>query len=242
MHHNLVYGSDEEWKKWKDAAHTHMPWHNRDKKTMPAPYTREEWDRWIGQFQAVTDVAALFAPHLIETYPKAKVILIIRPFDSWYSSIVDTLAKFSYNWDYPIRRYILDPLCGGHSASGLRACLSGWLEADNLRDAKANARRRYEEHHRLVRAMVPKEQVLEYRLGDGWEPLAKFLGKDVPVCPFPHVNERDMLIRLGKAERRKKLIMAAWNLVKLASPVAWLFLGYWVGASWGWSPSSAFEG
>lgn len=36
---------------------------------------------------------------------------------------------------------------------------------------------------------MPKEKLLEYQLGSGWEPLCEFLGKPVPDVPFPHLNE-----------------------------------------------------
>jgi Sulfotransferase domain len=35
---------------------------------------------------------------------------------------------------------------------------------------------------------VPPERLLVYEVGDGWEPLCRFLGVPVPDEPFPHVN------------------------------------------------------
>lgn len=46
----------------------------------------------------------------------------------------------------------------------------------------------YRRHYDDVRRAVPKENLLEYTLGSGWEPLCKFLGKEVPDVPFPHRN------------------------------------------------------
>lgn len=43
----------------------------------------------------------------------------------------------------------------------------------------------------MVRGLVPKERLLEWEVGDGWEPLCKFLGKPVPEVAFPHSNTRD---------------------------------------------------
>lgn len=37
--------------------------------------------------------------------------------------------------------------------------------------------------------MVPKEKLLEMRLGDGWQPLCEFLGVPVPDQPFPRAND-----------------------------------------------------
>jgi hypothetical protein len=36
---------------------------------------------------------------------------------------------------------------------------------------------------------VPKERLLEYELGSGWDPLCAFLGKEVPDVLFPRANE-----------------------------------------------------
>ena len=33
-----------------------------------------------------------------------------------------------------------------------------------------------------------------YKVSDGWEPLCRFLEKDVPDCPFPHKNKNATLV------------------------------------------------
>lgn len=47
----------------------------------------------------------------------------------------------------------------------------------------------YEEHNERVRALVPKDNLLEFNPKDGWGPLCAFLGKNVPAEDFPKVNE-----------------------------------------------------
>ena len=37
--------------------------------------------------------------------------------------------------------------------------------------------------------VVPKNQLLLFKLSDGWEPLCEFLGKPVPKEDFPHRNK-----------------------------------------------------
>ena len=36
---------------------------------------------------------------------------------------------------------------------------------------------------------APKDKLLVYKLGDGWEPLCKFLEKDIPDKPYPWRNK-----------------------------------------------------
>ena len=37
--------------------------------------------------------------------------------------------------------------------------------------------------------MVPDEQLLVYKVGEGWDRLCEFLDKDVPDTEFPHENK-----------------------------------------------------
>jgi hypothetical protein len=46
----------------------------------------------------------------------------------------------------------------------------------------------YERHNDAVRAAVPPARLLEWRPGDGWEPLCRALDVPVPDEPFPHLN------------------------------------------------------
>lgn len=41
-------------------------------------------------------------------------------------------------------------------------------------------RSQYRKHNLYVKTHCPPERLLIYKLGDGWEPLCKFLGKPVP--------------------------------------------------------------
>jgi hypothetical protein len=49
----------------------------------------------------------------------------------------------------------------------------------------------FEKHNEMIKeiAFTEKREFLEFRLGDGWDPLCKFLGKDVPEHDFPRVND-----------------------------------------------------
>jgi hypothetical protein len=47
---------------------------------------------------------------------------------------------------------------------------------------------RYKEHYEHVRRFVPKERLLEFSMGDGWEPLCAFLGNDVPAEEFADMD------------------------------------------------------
>jgi hypothetical protein len=46
----------------------------------------------------------------------------------------------------------------------------------------------YEAHNAAVREAVPAGRLVEWRAGDGWQPICAALGVPVPEEPFPHVN------------------------------------------------------
>ena len=52
----------------------------------------------------------------------------------------------------------------------------------------------YREHNNYVLNKCPKEKLLVYRIGDGWEPLCKFLGEPVPKVDFPWSNRAASVI------------------------------------------------
>lgn len=51
----------------------------------------------------------------------------------------------------------------------------------------------YAEHANWVRSIVPKDRLLEFEPSMGWEPLCKFLGKDVPLEDYPRSNDRNVI-------------------------------------------------
>ena len=85
---------------------------------------------------------------------------------------------------------------------GLRM-LHRWCEYTKfLEDWPANGRQKYLEYNYVIRSIVPKEQLLEYRVKEGRGPLCKFLDKPLPTDlkadvarPFPRVNDRAYLQR-----------------------------------------------
>jgi hypothetical protein len=135
-------------------------------------------------------MASPFADQLIQAYPDAKVVIVQRDFDSWWpsyrSELLDTL-------DSPVQRVVvclLSRVMGIRAGDAMRKIHFGFFDAQNRRQIEANARRSYDRYYQKIRQIVPPEQMLEYRLGDGWEPLCAFLGKDVPNVPFPRKNDR----------------------------------------------------
>jgi Sulfotransferase domain len=91
-------------------------------------------------------------------------------------------------------------------------------------------RQAYAEHYAHVRAIVPKDRLLEYYPAEGWEPLCKFLGKEIPAEPFPNTNNPGQtnmnLWHFYKVIARSTV----WNILSYVSittaPIAAAGLGY----------------
>lgn len=64
----------------------------------------------------------------------------------------------------------------------------------------------YLDHVAEVRSIVPPENLLEYKVSEGWGPLCKFLGDDIPEIPFPRVNDvKDFQQRCSTRNRRQMM-------------------------------------
>ena len=55
----------------------------------------------------------------------------------------------------------------------------------------------YRSHYAHIRSVVPKEKILGFRFGDGYEELCHFSGKPVPLEEaFPNFNHADNIVKL----------------------------------------------
>jgi hypothetical protein len=128
-------------------------------------------------------------PELIEAYPEAKVIVAMRNPEKWYQSFADTLGKRGTSWSLVLLS-LFDPFFLGKLVPMTVTLRNGLLGAEKASDPE-HVKAVYIRMHEEVRQMVPQDKLLEYKLGDGWEPLCKFLNKDIPKTMFPFINERD---------------------------------------------------
>lgn len=78
----------------------------------------------------------------------------------------------------------------------------------------------YLAHNQHIRSVVPKERLLVWHPKDGWGPLCKFLGKDVPEEPVPKVNEGDFTVTIFRYILVLRFTEIAKRMVKVGLPVA----------------------
>jgi hypothetical protein len=65
----------------------------------------------------------------------------------------------------------------------------------------------HREYYAEVRSLVSADNLLEYRMGEGWEPLCEFLEVEVPKGKkFPHTNDTDGFVDRCKARNRAQMM------------------------------------
>jgi len=136
-----------------------------------------------------------FYKDILKMNPSAKVLLTVREPRGWYASanylmtIIYTLTcTRPYSWFLTLV---------GHG--GTVAYISTNMELPlglngayhrALRQGEEQAIAFYNDHVAEVKAAVPPQQLLEFNVKEGWEPLCKFLDCPIPTIPFPNINDR----------------------------------------------------
>ncbi|KAI9244921.1 P-loop containing nucleoside triphosphate hydrolase protein [Helicostylum pulchrum] len=146
-----------------------------------------DWDKLYENYSAGVDwPTCSFYKELMVKYPNAKVLLTTRTPESWYKSVVNTIASPTLlRTTSPKFRKMLDTVC-----------VDGLLN-DPVRLAdKEKVMALFADHNNEVKAHVPADRLLVMELGEGWERLCKFLGKEVPNTPYPSSNSTEHFNKL----------------------------------------------
>ncbi|PHN02048.1 sulfotransferase family protein [Flavilitoribacter nigricans] len=170
-----------------------------------------DWDTLYEGYVGSVDFPCypFYKAHM-ERYPDAKVILTVRPFESWYNSLYTTvwqagpqnlqqklvmMAKMAFN---PRLRKVINCI----------KFVRGFLwekQFEGKFEDKAFVEEIFRDYIESVKAFVPADKLLVYDVRDGWEPLCTFLGVPVPDEPLPHLNKKEnfksMLGELVKGNR-----------------------------------------
>lgn len=190
------------------------------------PFTREDWDQLLGNCQAVCDWPAVaFAKELIEAYPEAKVVLTTRDVDSWHASTMKTFYWRAMEPELRLLSYV--SWAASMYSPMIRKFFDGFFEGDFPGRGKEVFLRHYDE----VRSLVPKENLLEFKVAEGWEPLCEFLGERVPKGePFPNINDNRIFVSRSRTRNRMQLFNVLLRFVWIAALggacliIAWAFL------------------
>ena len=139
-----------------------------------------DWDSLLAGYNTIVDwPGGAFWRELHAAYPDALVLLSVRDPHEWYRSATNTIF-----------------LSFDHAPPGAE----GWLDSvrkllrerfsDRFDDEDAMIAA-FERHNDAVRREIPADKLLEWRPGDGWEPICERLSLPVPEEPFPVTNTTD---------------------------------------------------
>ena len=111
----------------------------------------------------------------------------------------------------------------------LNLIVSIWTGGDF--NDRARLRQTYRDHYAHIRSVVPREKILEFRFGDGYEELCLFLGKPVPSDEtFPNINHPDNIVKLHEALLRRTVKALLWKAGMTLGAVLVAVGALW----WGW--------
>ena len=156
-----------------------------------------KWDEIYDGYEASVDFPCYpwYKEHM-KRYPDAKVILTVRPFDKWYTSMKSTIWTAGPQ-TVPEKISMMSKLLFSPRLRKVIKCIKfvkgflwnkqfegRFLDQDFVETV-------WNKHIEEVKAYVPKEKLLVYDVRDGWGPLCKFLGVAEPSEPLPHLNKKE---------------------------------------------------
>jgi hypothetical protein len=145
-----------------------------------------DWPALFAKYRATVDwPSTAFWRQIVDAHPHAKVIHTERPAAAWYRSAAGTIVKMM-RLGAPASA---PPVFHEQLAMARKLILEGVFD-DRFED-EAHAIGIYEAHNARVKREIPRERLLVYEPGQGWEPLCAFLGTAVPAQPYPKVNTTD---------------------------------------------------
>ncbi len=150
-----------------------------------------DYDLLFDNYQSAVDYpGCCYIEELIKYYPKAKVILTIRDFESWHASAIATILTINPTTIQKVGIVLKQPF--SKKAQDLARIGDYLNQIIDRRMLDVNqARRIFDEHNMAIKELVPSENLLIYEVKDGWTSLCNFLKLEVPAIDFPHLNKRD---------------------------------------------------
>lgn len=147
-----------------------------------------DWDAVYTGYDSTADwPGASFWQPLSEYYPEAKIILTMRPVESWWESYSNTIMKFFLE----VLPQVSDEHVRNTGNMG-KDVISKWAFGNADIDDRQAAIAAYEAHVAAVsNAFADDNRLLKFDVREGWEPLCNFLKRPVPEDKFPRSNSSE---------------------------------------------------
>ncbi|XP_065641555.1 uncharacterized protein LOC136073621 isoform X2 [Hydra vulgaris] len=154
----------------------------------------EEHEGLLKEMYETVDAVIAFPSYIIwqkifKAFPDSKVILTTREnYEVWFKSFEKTHSLMEESRS---KKYLRSLLSSTWSNIHLMEELAfNKIFPQNMSTTlnKENWINSIRLHEASVKQLVPKDQLLVYKVGEGWERLCKFLNKSIPVTQFPKEN------------------------------------------------------
>ncbi len=167
------------------------------------------WPDIFRDFQATVDFpASVCYQELMAAFPEAKVIHTVRDPERWYDSAYQTIYQASSIFPRWLQKMVkpIGRLIEMQQQLIWQNMLEGSFEN------QARAIEIFQQHTAEVKRTVPAERLLIFSVKEGWEPLCRFLEVPIPDTPFPHVNDRETMLKRFRMMR----LVSRWGPVAVA--------------------------
>ena len=154
------------------------------------PGAQQDWSQVFAKYQATVDNPGCCVwRELLSAYPDAKVLLTLHPrgAEAWYDSTIDTIYFSENMWQFKVLEW-LTPF--GRKFGDMTHKLIWQRSLRGAMSDKAKAISRYNAYVDEVKAGVPADKLLVFKVDQGWAPLCAFLGVPQPQTEFPNLNDR----------------------------------------------------
>jgi Sulfotransferase domain len=139
-----------------------------------------DWSIMLAKYRAIVDwPGGSFWSELSLANPEALVLLSVRDPEAWYRSASNTIFLTFDNVPPELAPWM----------DAVRILLRDRF-SDRFDDPTAMMDA-FVRHNDAVRTKVSAGRLLEWNLGDGWDPICDRLGLPVPSEPFPVTNSTD---------------------------------------------------
>jgi hypothetical protein len=195
------------------------------RKVANSPASRQDWEQVFSKYTATVDFPACAVwRELMEAYPDAKVLLTLHPKGpgAWYDSVLETIYFTENKWQFKVLQ-LLTPF--GRKFGDMLHKLAWERTLEGAMPDRTKAIARYSAWAEEVKAAVPANRLLVFKVSDGWDPLCAFLGVPKPDTQFPNVNDRaDFKKNIDGMSKGAYAILAAI----VVAAVAAIGGAYWV--------------
>ena len=141
-----------------------------------------DWNAVYDGYNATADWPGVsFTQELAAYYPDAKIILTLRPVESWWESYSRTILLNMQNLPEDTPAPIRDIIEMATEVVGKKSFGS-------TIDDELAAKIAYSDHVEKITGLYGADRLLQFNVKDGWKPLCDFLEKPVPDGEFPHSN------------------------------------------------------